>query len=265
MLVGKAKLAYLDVETTGLSPARGDRIVEIGVVACRGKQEVGRLSWLVNPDRPIPADAQRVHRICDGDVADCPEFRSLAQDVCAVLHDTWIVGHNVRFDAGFMAMEIASADHQVAPLGCLDTCQLAQAMWDLPNYRLETVVTSLRIPADRQHRALDDALQTRAVFDRVVEEAGGWSNVSMANLQALHSYVPAWPNDFRRSLPGLLYDALANGREVAIGYVAGDGQASSRVIRPVGCFPAGRRTYVRAQCTKAGKMRTFRLDRMVFA
>lgn len=133
MYLSKAKLAYLDVETTGLFPAMGDRIVEIGIVVCRGAQETKRLSRLVNPERPIPSEARQVHGISDHDVADCPSFDIVADDICNALRDAWIVGHNVRFDIGFVAMEIASAGHHVTPLGCLDICQLAAALWDLPN------------------------------------------------------------------------------------------------------------------------------------
>jgi DNA polymerase III epsilon subunit family exonuclease len=264
MDLAKAKLAFLDVETTGLSPAMGDRIVEVGIVVCQGEREIDRVTGLVNPERPMPLDAYQVHGIADRDLADCPTFGSLAADVRAALDSAWIIGHNVRFDVGFVAMEIAAVGQRVRPLGCLDTCQLAPAVWDLPNYQLETVVTSLRIPVVRQHRALDDALLTRAVFTRVVEELGGWHTVRLADLQALHSYLPSWPEDPRGSLPDGLYDALTNGRELAIRYVNGSGQESARTIRPLACFPAGRYTYVRAHCSQAGEIRTFRVDRIVW-
>ncbi|MFH1747698.1 MAG: exonuclease domain-containing protein [Planctomycetota bacterium] len=263
MLIGEARLAFLDVETTGLFPAMGDRIVEIGIVICRGTQETGRLSRLVNPERLIPTEAQQVHGISDQDVADCPPFSIVADEMCNALRDTWIVGHNVRFDIGFVAMEIVSGGHHVTPLGCLDTCQLAAALWDLPNYQLDTVVAALALGSNQPHRALGDAELARAVFHRAVEELGGWPDVTLADLQALHSYVPAWPDDPRQGLPGPLFDALTNGGELSIGYINSDGQQSARTICPVACFPAGRYTYVRAHCNKTGELRTFRIDRMV--
>ena len=209
MYLSEAKLAYLDVETTGLSPAMGDRIVEIGIVICQGERETERLSQLVNPERPIPRDAQQTHGISDQDVADCPPFSTIADDVCKALRGSWIVGHCVRFDIGFVAMETASEGHHVTPLGCLDTCQLAAALWDLPNNQLGTVVAALALGSDQPHRALGDAELARAVFHRVVEELGGWSTVTLADVQALHSYVPDWLGDPQRDLPKALYDALA--------------------------------------------------------
>ena len=263
MYLSEAKLAYLDVETTGLSPAMGDRIVEIGIVICQGERETERLSRLVNPERPIPRDAQQIHGISDQDVADCPPFSTIADDVCNALRGHWIVGHCVRFDIGFVAMETASAGHHITPLGCLDTCQLAAALWDLPNNQLDTVVGALALGDDQAHRALGDALLARAVFHRTVDELGGWSKVSLADVQALHSYRPDWPDDPRQALPAALYDALANGGKLSIGYINSDGQQSERAIRPVACFPVGHYTYVRAQCDRTGEMRTFRVDRMV--
>ncbi len=262
MTLNDAKLVFLDVETTGLSPAMGDRIVEIGMTVCRGAQELESLSRLVNPERPIPGDAQAIHGIRDEDVAECPTFGSAADEVCNALRNGWLVGHNIRFDAGFMAMEIATAGMVAQPLGCLDTCQLAGVIWDLPNYQLGTVVDYLGIDGQGRHRAFADARLSRAVFNHVVAELGGWDRVHLSELQALHTWTPAWPDDPRRGLPAILYDALTNGREIPIGYVNGDGQASNRTIRPVACFPAGRYTYIRARCSKAGELRTFRLDRI---
>ena len=65
-----AKPAFLDVETTGLFPAMGDRVGEIGIVVCRGDRKAKRVARLVNPGRPIPTNAQRVHGIQDQEVAD---------------------------------------------------------------------------------------------------------------------------------------------------------------------------------------------------
>ena len=159
--LSKAKLVVLDVETTGLLPAMGDRVVEIGLIACRGATEISRSSHLVNPGRSIPWNARQVHGISDQDVSECPPFKEIAEEVESTLVDSWVVGHNVRFDIGLMAMELQQADCSQVPLGCLDTCQLAAALWDFPNYQLETVVNALRKPTTQLHRALDDASVTR--------------------------------------------------------------------------------------------------------
>jgi hypothetical protein len=74
---------------------------------------------------------------------------------------------------------------------------------------------------------------------------------------------PPGPRTRETLLPGPLYDALTSGQLISIGYVNGEGRASQRMIRPFSCFPVGRHVYVRAHCTEAAEMRTFRMDRIV--
>jgi len=151
-MLSETKLVFLDVETTGLSPAMGDRVIELGMITSQGATEISRFSHLINPGRPIPADAQRVHGIGDQDVSDSPPFKDLVAEIESILVDSLVVGHNVRFDIGFMAMELQEWGSTVTPLGCLDTCQLASALWEFRNYQLATVIDALKIPTTRLHR-----------------------------------------------------------------------------------------------------------------
>jgi len=265
MDLADANLVFIDVETTGLCPATGDRIVEVGMVMCRGQREIGHLSRLVNPQRSIPQDVQRIHGIRDGDVAGAPAFVAVSCGTSNALHDAWLVGHHVRFDLGFLAMEMARAARRVAPAGCLDTRQLAAALWDLPDHRLATIGHALGLHADRPHRALADACLCRAVFHRIVEELGGWHAVRLEDLQALHTVLPTWPDGPIQVLPGSLYDALSNGQAVGIRYMGIDGGWSDQRIHPVACFAVGPHTFVRASCNEVGELRTLRLDRIMEA
>lgn len=267
-MLNEARLVFVDVETTGFSPACGDRVVEIAAIACQGPDELARLARLVNPERAIPEDARRVHGIGDEQVAAAPLFAAHAAELSRMLEGAIVVGHCVRFDAGFLAMELAVAPGAhagsfPAPAACLDTCQLAAAVWEMPNYRLDTVAEKLGIRAEGAHRAERDAETCRAVFSRIVQDLGGWSQVELEELLAMQAYPVAWPADPRGTLPPYLYDALASGCEVNVGYISSDGRAAQRTIRPLACFCAGRYTYLRAWCMKANELRTFRLDRML--
>jgi len=260
--LGDTRLLFLDVETTGLSPAMGDRVVELGLIHANGPTEIRRESRLINPARPIPHEAQCVHGITDADVTDQSRFGEVAEHLGVLLASSWIVGHNVRFDIGFLAMELHRGGREEVPLGCLDTCQLVAALWELPNYRLETIVRALEIPTTRFHRALDDAAATRLVFSRAVEALGGWQAVTVDDLLRLHRFTPTWPKHPNGSLPQQLYDALTNGQSIAIQYMNGMGLDSERLIRPEVCFSAGKHTYIRAFCTHSQEIRTFRVDRI---
>lgn len=260
--INKSNLVFLDVETTGLSPAVGDRIVEIALIACRGGRITARMSRLVNPGMPIPPEVQRIHGITDTHVANQPGFSEIASKVARLIDGAWLIGHCVRFDVGFLAMELALAGQKVRLAGCLDTCQLARAAWDMPDYRLDTLAEHLGLRSGPSHRAGSDAAVTRRVFERVVRQLG--ESVSITQLRALHDYPPQWPVP-EQSLPAYLYDALTAGQPIQISYVNGTGGPSVRTIRPVACFACGSWTYLRAHCQQAGELRTFRLDRIMAA
>ena len=70
-------LAFLDVETTGLSPWFGDRICEIAILCCKGEEILAAFDTLVNPARPISPGAARVNGLTEADLADAPSFAEI--------------------------------------------------------------------------------------------------------------------------------------------------------------------------------------------
>lgn len=99
-------LVVFDLETTGVDP-ENDRIVEIAMlkIAPDGEREPRRR--LINPERPIPAEASAVHGIRDEDVRDAPPFRRVARGVLDYLGDADLAGFNVlRFDVPLLSREM---------------------------------------------------------------------------------------------------------------------------------------------------------------
>src|SRR5580704_15225800 len=101
-------IALIDVETTGRD-ASVDRVVEIGIAIARGGEIVERRNWLVNPGRPIPAEASEVHKITDDHVKDAPAFEVVAREVAAVFAGCIPAAYNAAFDRAFLANELARA------------------------------------------------------------------------------------------------------------------------------------------------------------
>jgi DNA polymerase III epsilon subunit family exonuclease len=104
-----ALFAVLDVETTGLSPAQGDRVVEIAVVILDEQFRVVHMfDSLVNPQRSIPPHVTQIHGISNQAVRSAPTFADLLPDLMGCLSETThLVAHNISFDLGFLRSELS--------------------------------------------------------------------------------------------------------------------------------------------------------------
>ncbi len=96
----------LDTETTGLDPALGHRIIEVGCVELKGRQLTQhRFHSYINPERAIDAGAMQVHGITDERVADEPVFAKVAAELLDFIRGAELVIHNAAFDVGFLDAE----------------------------------------------------------------------------------------------------------------------------------------------------------------
>lgn len=162
------QIAVVDVETTGLSPWRHDRIVEIAVVllgADGGVRE--EYETLVNPGRDIGPTS--IHGITACDVVDAPSFADIAGDVVALLrHAHVLAGHNVSFDRNFLIGEFERLPAPFPELPLLCTCR------QLGRQNLAACCEELGIVlddgADGFHSALFDARATARIVARLLEE-----------------------------------------------------------------------------------------------
>ena len=101
-----------DTETTGLSPERGDRLVEIGCVELVNKVETGRtFHAYFNPDRTMPAEAEAVHGLSATFLSDKPRFPERVIELLEFIGESPMVAHNAGFDFGFMNWELNSCGH----------------------------------------------------------------------------------------------------------------------------------------------------------
>jgi DNA polymerase III subunit epsilon len=99
---------FLDTETTGLSHADGDRIIEIAAIEYDNRRETGRtLHHYVNAGRSSHPDALRVHGITDEFLADKPPFATIAPELLAFVSGAEVIIHNASFDLGFIDAEFA--------------------------------------------------------------------------------------------------------------------------------------------------------------
>ncbi|ALM10194.1 MAG TPA: DNA polymerase III subunit epsilon [Candidatus Peribacter riflensis] len=162
-----------DVETTGLDPRQGHRILEIaGVRVEEGKiREELAFSQLVNPERPIPWEAKKIHRISDEEVAAAPTIDAILPQFLRFAEGSLLVAHNAEFDMGFLRQEKECCWGYVDLPECLCTMRLSQSLFPHEfRHNLDVVSLRLGIPSPAQrHRALPDVLVTAQALLKMIE------------------------------------------------------------------------------------------------
>lgn len=174
-VLGARPLVVFDVETTGLSAARGERVIEIGAVRVVGGQFEERFSSLVATSRPIGAGAQVVHGISAAMLEGQPEAKEVFSAFRVFIGDDLLVAHNAHFDMGFLAAEFARlGQHLTNSYYC--TLKLSRLNYPhLRSHKLEILGRYLfgELPGVRHHRALDDAeLAARVLLQILLDNHG---------------------------------------------------------------------------------------------
>lgn len=178
----------LDLETTGTDRTE-DRITEIGAVRVRGGEVLGTFQTLVNPGRAIPPAITVLTGLTDAVVATAPRVEAVLGTLRQFIGDAVVVGHNVRFDLGFLRTAFERVgDHRFRPT-TIDTVALARKLVrdEVPNCKLSTLAERFRLDHRPAHRALDDALATTDLLHLLIERAAGFGATGLDDLVALAS------------------------------------------------------------------------------
>ena len=176
----------LDIETTGASPA-DCAITEVGAVKVRGGEWLGTFQTLVNPGLPIPPAIVVLTGITEAMVRPAPPIEEVLPSLLEFLGGSVLVGHNLRFDTSFLDAALVSAGYSRLSHLRVDTCALARRLVrdEMPNCRLGTLATRLRLAHQPTHRALDDALATADLLHALLERAAGLGVLGLDDLLAL--------------------------------------------------------------------------------
>lgn len=176
----------IDLETTGGNRTE-DMITEVGAVKVRGGECLGTFQTLVNPGRAIPPKITILTGLSDALVGPAPPIDTVLPSLLEFIGDAVIVGHNVGFDLAFIRNALERSGRPRLDGTIVDTVALARRLVrdEVPDCRLGTLASRLRLDHQPSHRALDDALATTDLLHFLIERAAGLGVLGLDDLLAL--------------------------------------------------------------------------------
>jgi DNA polymerase III epsilon subunit family exonuclease len=262
--IDEADFCVVDVETTGLSSAGGDRVCEIGAVRLRGGAIVDTFGTLVNPQRPVSAGAYAVNRISPAMLQGAPEFTEIVPRLKELIDDSILVAYNAPFDLSFISMEFRLAGHEPPNQPVVDALTIArQLIPGLSTYRQEHVARTAGLSLGVTHRALEDTLITAQLFTifTTILKAHDCPNCSDLKRNDLK-------NVLRERRLGIVDEALTGHHLLWLKYLSPvSGDVEDTIVLPKGCTTsqAGkeRADFLVGHCRKSDMVKDFRIDRIL--
>lgn len=167
-----AVFVAFDFETTGLSPYKGDRIIEIAAVPIyknRIKYEYIFQS-LVNPEIKIPGQVSSFHKLRNSDIDNAPLLTEIMPKFKNYISDSILISHNIEMDLKFLDIATKEAGIFSVDNYYLDTLEISRYLVDKGPYNLEDLSKRLKLGKFNPHRAKDDALITAKLFLKLIKK-----------------------------------------------------------------------------------------------
>jgi ATP-dependent DNA helicase DinG len=185
----KKTYAIVDLETTGSSFKRGDRIIQFGCTLLQAGKIVQEINITINPGRKIPDVIEKLTGIKNTDVKEAPYF----EDVCDFIYNTLegcvFVAHNVHFDYHFLDSSFHEVGMPPLLLHAMDTVELTKILYPtLSSYRLGDLSHYFDLTHDNVHDAASDARATAELFLQLKEKAINLPLVTLEKLNFLSAH-----------------------------------------------------------------------------
>lgn len=159
------EFVVLDIETTGFSPAKGGRIIEIGAVKVVDGKVVDTFSTFVNPQLKIPKKITELTSITNEMVETAPVIGKVLLDFKEFLGDRVVVAHNALFDWNRFLVDAFAKVGVIVTNEVVDTKELSKITFvDCKKHNLKDMCGYLNIEMSNHHRAIDDAHMTAKAF-----------------------------------------------------------------------------------------------------
>lgn len=225
----EADFLVVDVETTGLSAAGGDRVCEVGAVKLRGGAVVDTFGSLVDPCRPVSYGAYAVNRISPQMLQGAPTFPDVAERLWSMMEGSILVAYNAPFDLSFLTMEFRLCAFPSLTRPVVDALVIArQLLPGLGKYPQANVARVMGITSPVKHRALEDTMVTAQIFSMFLSVMKAYDCATCADL---HRRDLTAALQTKRS--AIIEEALGAGRQLWLRYLSpADAEITQQVVSP---------------------------------
>ena len=171
----------LDTETTGLEPASGHRIIEIGCIEMKDRRKTDRvLHYYINPEREIEQGAVEIHGITAQQLEGEPVFEDIADPLIEFIRDNEVIIHNAPFDVAFINAELSRLGDEWGRLEdycrVTDTLEMARDLH--PGQKNSLDALCQRYGIDNSNRTLHGALlDAEILLDVYLAMTGGQASL----------------------------------------------------------------------------------------
>jgi DNA polymerase-3 subunit epsilon len=212
-----------DTETTGLDPAAGHRLVEIGCLELLNAIPTGQVFHrYIDPQRDVPDEAFKVHGLSVAFLTGKPVFGDIAAELVAFLGDARLIAHNAEFDMRFLNAELTA--HGYPPVSAdrvLDTLALARRRHPGASNSLDALCG--RYGIDLSRRTKHGAMLDAELLAEVYAELSGGRQTALVLVSA---------NQASRPRAGVVAEARPEPRSIAVS--AAEAEAHARFVQELG-------------------------------
>ncbi|MFC4735864.1 ATP-dependent DNA helicase DinG [Bacillus daqingensis] len=202
-----SKFVVMDLETTGVSPAEGDQIIQIAYVVIDNGEKIKSFSSFISGAAYIPEFVQQLTGISLEDLEGAPAFEDVVPEVLTDLSNACFVAHNADFDLPFLNEALEEAGYTSFEGPVADTVELSRIFFPSEDsFRLGELSASLGISHDNPHQADSDAEAAADLWLRIHNKL---QQLPAAALKHLLSLSTSWKSD--------MYPIVAEAYETASG------------------------------------------------
>ncbi len=200
------KYVFFDLETTGLNPLQGDKIVEIAVIKTHKGKVIDTFSTMINPEMPIPESATKINNITNDMVKDSPVFdNDFCSKIIDQIQDSILIAHNASFDLGFLSIELGRNGITFERWKSIDTLKIANKLFAGQKNKLENIMRRYNImPDGTLHRAFSDTDILRKIYFELIEE----SEIRSMNIDEMLKEFGYQGNNVQRFIPAIIREAI---------------------------------------------------------